>query len=346
MTVLVITQSDDVQTAPGVIDAIRARGARAFRLDTDRFPREVVVRHRPDGGPSSVTDGADTLDLAEVTAVWYRRMQAGRGVPKTMDEQFRRASVLEARASMLGLMASLPVFHMDHYWAVRRASNKALQLEVARSVGLEVPRTLTTNDPDAVRAFAGECGGDIITKMLASFAIFEDDQELVVFTNPVSQADLDDMTGLDLCPMTFQERIPKQLELRATVVGKEVFTASIDSPRVEGAAHDWRREGRTMVYDWKAYDLPADTRERLLALMDRFQLNYGAADFILSPEGRLVFLEMNPVGEFFWIDKVAGLPALEHAARVLTDPDARRAFSEPAHEGLRPGAGMAAADPP
>ncbi|MEV4245300.1 hypothetical protein AB0J63_18065 [Streptosporangium canum] len=37
-------------------------------------------------------------------------------------------------------------------------------------------------------------------------------------------------------------------------------------------------------------------------------LTYGAIDLILTPDGRYVFLEINPNGQFLWIEDATGLP--------------------------------------
>src|SRR5438552_7295128 len=116
--------------------------------------------------------------------------------------------------------------------------------------------------------------------------------------------------------MTFQENIPKALELRATVVGDRTFTASIDSQGSEAAQNEWRKDGVALLRDWKEYELPPFVKERLLRLMDYFGLNYGAVDFILTPDGRHVFLEVNPAGEFFWLENCPGLPISSAIADV------------------------------
>ena len=58
--------------------------------------------------------------------------------------------------------------------------------------------------------------------------------------------------------------------------------------------------------------------------MDRLGLNYGACDFIVTPEGRHVFLEVNPAGEFFWLEKHPGLPIAGALADVLLGLAPRR----------------------
>ncbi len=308
-TVLIITHSGDNESVESVAREVAERGGRAVRLDTDRFPTEARLAARYGGdGAERVTfltglAGGGEFDLSEVRAVWHRRLSVAARVPREMDAQLRAASVGESRAALLGVLAGLTAFRVDPEAAIRRAEYKPLQLRLARELGLEVPRTLVTNDPQAARDFYAECDGRVVAKMLSSFAVYDrEGRENVVFTNPVGPEDLEDLTGLSLCPMTFQERVEKRLELRATVVGRRVFTASIDSQSSARAAHDWRRDGVRLIGGWRPYQLPADDEARLLALMDSFGLNYGAADFILTPDGRHVFLEVNPSGEFFWLD--------------------------------------------
>ncbi|PSB57762.1 MvdD family ATP-grasp ribosomal peptide maturase, partial [Chamaesiphon polymorphus CCALA 037] len=65
------------------------------------------------------------------------------------------------------------------------------------------------------------------------------------------------------------------------------------------------------------YTLPADVEAKLLQFMEYFGLNYGAIDIIVTVDGRYVFLEVNPVGEFFWLELYAGLPISNAIADLL-----------------------------
>jgi MvdD family ATP-grasp ribosomal peptide maturase len=326
MTVLIITRSDDNESVTFVTDSIKERGGRAFRFDTDRFPTQIrlVAQYAKETERLMLADHQEEVDLRDITAIWYRRLNAGGKIPTNLNPKLRRASMLESRATILGLLASIKTFHLDQVPRVRLAENKQLQLQVARGIGLDIPRTLITNDPEAVREFARSCEDGLITKMLSSFAIYEDGVEKVVFTNSVKPEDLDDLDGLRLCPMTFQEKVPKKLELRVTIVGDRLFSASIDSQSSKLASDDWRRDGVGLIDDWKPYDLPPSVEERLLKLMDHFGLNYGAIDIIVTPEGRHVFLEINPVGEFFWLEESPGLPISKAIADILLGLAPRR----------------------
>jgi MvdD family ATP-grasp ribosomal peptide maturase len=327
MTVLIITKSDDNECVPNVIRAVEERGERAVRFDTDRFPTEVEVSLAYERGWTSyqVRSGDEQVDLGDVTGIWYRRTRFGGGIPETMDRQLRSASVKESGAVVLGMIASLDAFHLDPVLTIRRASHKPLQLKVARAAGLETPETLISNSPEAVRRFVGGRSGGVVTKMMTSFAVFDEQgAEQVVFTTPISDADLVDLDGLHYCPMMFQERIPKKLELRTTIVGDRVFTASIDPRLEERAGEDWRRAGTELVEQWQQYTLPSDVEAKLLKLMDALNLNYGAIDIIVTPDERHVFLEINPAGEFFWLELAPGFPISGALADVLLNRSARR----------------------
>ncbi|MBC1241774.1 MvdD family ATP-grasp ribosomal peptide maturase [Nostoc sp. 2RC] len=319
MTIFIITHSQDNESIPLVMQAIADQGGKAFRFDTDRFPTEIqldVYYGKTERVTLSVDD--QTLDLNEVSAVWYRRIAIGSRIPDSMDRQLRQASLKESRVTIEGMIASIQGFHLDPLPNIRRAENKQLQLQIARKIGLDTPRTLTTNNPLAVKQFAQECHQGIITKMLSSFAIYDEQgREKVVFTNPISSEDLENLDGLRFCPMTFQEKIPKALELRTTIVGKRVLTAAVDSQALDKARYDWRKQGIALLDAWEAYTLPEDVKEKLLKLMAEFRLNYGAIDIILTPDNRYVFLEVNPVGEFFWLERHPQLPISKAIAEVL-----------------------------
>ena len=319
MTVLIITYSQDNESISMVQRAIASRGGKAFRFDTDRFPTDIKldIYYGRDGERLILENEGERLDLREVSAVWYRRVAIGEGIPTTMDLQLREASIQESRATVQGAIASVKAFHLDRVSHIRRASHKQLQLQVARELGIDTPRTLTTNNPQAVREFMLECEGGAIVKMLSSFAIYEGGRENVVFTNLVKPEDLENLEELRFCPMTFQELIPKALELRTTIVGKFVFTAAIDSQSSEKARYDWRRQGLAFLKAWKPYNLPKEVEDKLIALMDYFGLNYGAIDLILTPDDRTVFLEVNPVGEFFWLEQCPGFPISQTIAELL-----------------------------
>jgi glutathione synthase/RimK-type ligase-like ATP-grasp enzyme len=110
--------------------------------------------------------------------------------------------------------------------------------------------------------------------------------------------------------------VPKRFELRVTVVGEQVFAAEIHSQQTNRTRVDWRR------YDLShtphlPHALPEHVQVKCVELVRRLGLCYGAIDLILTPDGRYVFLEINPSGQYMWIEERTGLPISEAVANLL-----------------------------
>lgn len=325
MTTLIITHSRDHGGIDRVIDHIHARGHQTLRLDTDRFPTDIAlaIETTPHGDRCHLTLDGKTHDLATVDAIWYRRLRAAT-LPEAMAPDFRTIAADESRHVLLGLINTLPVFALDPYAMVRHADHKQRQLAHATALGLTVPPTLTTNNPAAARAFIHRHPAGVVTKMLSSFALDRAGEQHVVFTRTLTPEDIDALDdGLHLCPMVFQARIDRVVELRCTIVGQQVFCAALDAHASKDTADDWRRDAAGLADAWRPHKLPDAIADRLLALATRLGLNYGAADLLVDAEGTHHFLEINPAGEWGWVEH-AGLPIGEAIASVLCDPQARR----------------------
>jgi glutathione synthase/RimK-type ligase-like ATP-grasp enzyme len=102
-------------------------------------------------------------------------------------------------------------------------------------------------------------------------------------------------------PCQFQEYVPKRSEFRVTVIGNELFTAEILSQEHPETVVDFRRFDVPVTY--RAAKLPDELAERCLRLTHSYGLNFGAIDFVLTPDGRYVFLEINPNGQFLFVQQ-------------------------------------------
>ena len=316
MSVLIITRQGDNGSVEMVSSALRERGEKPVRLDSDLYPQEIKLSSRlGTSGGCFLTTAEGRFDVGEVSALWYRRFFTGGKLPAELGDT-REACVAESCQTLYGTIASLKCFQLDRLSSVRRADHKEVQLQKACELGLEIPDTLISNDPEEVPAFFHRHRGNVVTKTQSSFAIYRDGEEQVVFTSAFREEHLKELEGLRYSPMMFQERVAKRVELRATVVGRRVFTAMVDSQKHELSAVDWRRDGVGLIDAWEPYQLPPEVECALLGLCQFFGLNYGAADLVVTPEGRHVFLEINAGGEWFWLQPI--LPIAEALADVLT----------------------------
>lgn len=321
--VLIITHSQDNNVVDTVIQQIRHLGGSSVRFDVDRYPVESRLSSSFINGQwqglLETPQTSSTLD--DITAVWYRRSyHIGKGLETLLEKEYLSSTLGELRRTLFGMLEGLKCFQIEKYSVYRRLDSKEEQLRIAKDCGLEVPATCITNSPAQLKAFLENTGKPVIAKMQSAFAIYRDGQEHVVFTNEVTAAHLDQLNGLRYCPMVFQEKLEKALELRVTIVGREIFCFSIDSKQLV----DWRKEGAALADGWQAYTLPEGVRHALLTFMDTYGLNYGAIDLILTPEGKYYFLEVNAAGEYFWLDKQCDHAISRHLAAVLLNQAERR----------------------
>jgi glutathione synthase/RimK-type ligase-like ATP-grasp enzyme len=114
--------------------------------------------------------------------------------------------------------------------------------------------------------------------------------------------------------MRAQRWVPKAFEVRGFVVGDRVFAAAIHAGS-EASYVDWRNDYATLRYE--RIEPPANVAAGALACCREVGLVYGAFDFVIRPDGRWVFLECNPGGQYGWIEDAIDVPITETIADIL-----------------------------
>lgn len=213
-------------------------------------------------------------------------------------------------------------FWVNHYISDLNARFKPYQLEVAQQFGFSIPRTLITNRPDDVLPFVQGCSGQVIYKSFSNHGRIEDGRGFGIFTSCIDRDRLiEHLEQVKFAPCTFQEYVPKRIELRITVFGKKVFAAEIDSQSQEFSRIDWRRtplQGQNCyAVPQRPFVLPLEFEQQILSFMEHLGLVFGCLDFIVTPQGEFVFLEINPNGQWYWIEEVTGMPLLESFTDML-----------------------------
>ena len=316
--VVLVTHSADFFTVDRVSEALVRRGVRPFRVDTDRFPGEVRLSARLGKGSAhhQLFYGGASVSAGEVQAVWARKFWRP-ALSEELDPRFREACERESAAALSGFFDGLGAARwVNELSRQRLAEDKLRQLRLAAAAGLELPRTLLTNDPEEARRFFGELEGAVVAKMLTPLTTSMEGDTPFVYTSEVREEDLAEAELLRHSPMLFQERISKARELRVAFVEGELFTGAIDASGSTAGAVDWRRSlpGECR---WVPDEVPEDTARGLRALMSALGLAFGAIDLICTPEGGHVFLEVNPAGEWGMLERDLDLPIAEAIAAAL-----------------------------
>lgn len=321
--ILAVTHAGD-DHAPLVLDALARRGAEAVVVDLSDLPRagRLAFAYGDAGSSRELRlDGRPAIRADELTAVWWRRPRpftaAGGLLPGD--------AILAARQTeeaFMGLLASLGaagVRLVNDPWRDEVASLKTRQLAAAQHAGLAVPPTLVTSDPDAARAFLDACGQDgAVHKQLTTTA------EAWRPTRRVGAADLARLDALRLAPVILQAFVPG-VDVRVTAVGDELFAAEIDA-RETASPEDFR----PVLADCRVAPCTLLDRDAaaLRALIRDLDLSYAAIDLRRRDDGSLVFLEVNPGGQWYFVEQRTGQPITAALASHLSGgPALRRGVS-------------------
>jgi glutathione synthase/RimK-type ligase-like ATP-grasp enzyme len=317
--ILIVTRSEDAHTDL-VISELNKRKEPFVRLNTDAPPERCfkTIRFCRNFSASITECNLQELDLQAVHTVWNRRHS--KPAPSVeMNAENQKFVDNEYKHFLSGLWYVLrDRFWINGFQATDAAEIKPHQLAVARCIGLEIPRTVMTNDPQEAMAFFDECDEKVIYKTFRQTIRFDQQgNPHGIYTSKVSRADLN--SGKDkiaLAPCIFQEYVDKRTELRITVIGDKMFPVEIDTRNSLRARDDWRRyDERNTVY--RPYVLPQSIQALIQKMMKSLNLVFGCIDMAVTTDNRYVFFEINPMGEWLGFERRTGMPMLAHFIEML-----------------------------
>lgn len=317
--ILIVTNKVDPH-ADSVIGRLRDKGVSFVRFNTEDFPQKIPLTWKTEedsiDGEILLTGGHHTL-LSQVRACWYRRPFPPNLSRNLISAQSREFAADEIEVFIKGLW----IYLSDRFWInypliLRQAESKINNLKIASDLGFFIPRTIVTNNPKEVLEFIRKCNGNVINKVLGKGHVEYQRDYYFVYTHRVIGNDIDDLENVKYTPTLFQEYVPKALEIRVTVVGSEVFSCEIHSQDSNKTLDDWRH------YDFDnvkhaIHRLPFSVNTLCLKMAETLNLKFATFDLILTPDNRYVFLEMNPNGQWLWIENLTRLPISQAIANLL-----------------------------
>ena len=317
--ILIISEAVDPH-ADHVAQKLLEHGADVVRVNPAQFPTltSASLQYGTAGQfQGTLRVGHETIDLQGLDATWCRRIPRCIAHENITDDVSRAYLEEECMRYLEGVWGLL-----ECPWVpappsvIERAGVKASQLKLAGALGFELPPTLFTNDPAEFLEFYRQHNGHIVSKAAGKAFVRSLGETFGRYTQVVSKRDVGYAQAVRFCPMIFQAYVPKLVELRITVVGELVFAAEIHSQVSNHTRDDWRH------YDWSQplyfpHTLPSALEQQCVQLVKQLGLCYGAIDMVLTPDRRYVFLEINPAGQYLWIEQAAGLPISDAICDLL-----------------------------
>lgn len=314
--ILIVSRPGD-RHAVAVASELERLRVDARVLDVGMYPYRMALRAEYADGQTrafslTAPDGT-IIPLGECRAIWWRRPGVPLIAPEIRQPNHRCFALQESCDAIAGTFSSLDTFWVNDPASELIAVHKVYQLRAAQDVALRVPGTLVTNDPARAHAFIDQLGPERTVYKTFS-ATTEEWRE----TRTLRPDEVDLLDSVRYAPVIFQEYIPADIDLRVTIIGDETFAAAIHSQGT-GYDVDYRMGlGRARV---EPVDLPQVVEQALQGLMRQLGLVYGAIDMRRTPDGSYVFLEINPSGEFLFIEDLTGQPLAASLARCLAAGD-------------------------
>jgi ATP-GRASP peptide maturase of grasp-with-spasm system len=330
--ILVLSQDSWDVTTEEVQDWIEALGGDCVRLNGEDLNG---------GGSFTLTCGCDGLalllnlggriiDLQDIGAVWARRWHSHQNL-SFLDQLGDPALAREMRSHLVGELRALTgtldtLLERAAFLALPRQGsvNKLAALGLAARAGLPVPATLLTTERSKLQEFKDR-HGRIVTKSAAEASTFQHgNTRYSLYTVEVDQEAID-RAPARFFPSLLQEMLVKDFEVRTFYLSGELYSMAIFSQLDSGTTLDFRHYNFQLPNRMVPYDLPPDVAASIRGFMAAMALETGSIDLVHTRDGRHVFLEVNPAGQFKMVSepcnyrlekKVAEhLIALDHHAR-------------------------------
>lgn len=318
--ILIVSQKHDPHVEL-VTQKLQNRKAHFLRFNTEEFPKNASISFSLNGTREIHLLTKDfRVNLNLIKSVWLRRPASSTlESNRFINSNAYKFALRECAELINGIWRVSNSYWVSKPHKIKMAENKVYQLDTARKIGFKIPNLLVTNDPSAVKQFIinlSKRNKEAVIKPLHTVAIQKGNKLFGNYTRKITLADIPNKASIQLTPCFIQEYINKQIELRITVVGNRVFAAEIHSQSSEKTKIDWRRYDFDNVTHCK-HMLPSSIQTHCISLVKKLGLAFGAIDMILTPKNEYVFLEINPNGQWGWIEMLTKLPISDAIANLL-----------------------------
>ena len=314
--IAIISEANDVH-AQAVMSELDVQGASYRLIDFAQYPVQssltIDFEAKRSGANARWGINKEALNFQDFQVIWWRRPQPFQIDPYITGAENKNFTYSESESALSGLWLAQDAFWINHPTRTDEAGRKVLQLKIAGELGLIIPKTRITNSVEDAKEFILKIG---VEKTV--YKAFSGTQQAWRETRILKPDELELIANVRYAPVIFQEYIPAGVDLRITVVGDKIFPAAIHSRGTEYEVDFRMVMGSAAIQETT---LPGNIEKLLLALMKKLNLVYGAIDMRQTPDGTFVFLEINPAGQWLFIEEATKQPIAKALAALMIEKD-------------------------
>ncbi|MDN4623697.1 MvdC/MvdD family ATP grasp protein [Pantoea agglomerans] len=302
--ILLLTNQRDI-TSDYIVMELKRRGVKYFRLNTEDLPTSSSIMSDQHFMDWRIDIYGKTLNGCDISAAYFRR--PGNPVVSSYISDRNVIDYIEGEwnSFLKSLYARLEDFWFSSPTNIILAEDKPKQLVIAKKLGFNIPESIITNSPREVKEFTDH--HNTVGKPLRQALFVNNNNESVIFTNRLGNLGERDSNSLSLVPIIVQREIIKKFDVRVTVVGEKVFPVAIYSQTHKETEVDWRKGSRIDLKHEKI-ELESSLINKCIDLVKLLNLRFGAIDLICDNDDNYWFLEINPNGQWAWIENQTNLP--------------------------------------
>ncbi|MDR9767202.1 hypothetical protein RJP56_14155 [Shewanella baltica] len=297
--ILLVTNQRDL-TTDYIVRELQERKVSYFRLNT-----ETISAHKCSIGYKSLDDwNIGDVEGKSVSSAYFRRPSAPICRLASLNNEEQEYVQMEWLAFLKGIYSRLDGKWFSSPTNISLAEDKPRQLLIANRIGFKIPQSIITNNfSDVISRTSNE---NLIAKPLRQ-ALISGYDEKVVFTSRIPKITPEHEESISFAPLIFQQEVIKKFDVRVTVVGHKVFPVAIWSQETTETEVDWRKGGNiNLVHEH--IDIPSSIEKKCIELVNQLNLGFGAIDLICDKNNNYWFLEINPNGQWAWIENQTKLP--------------------------------------
>jgi glutathione synthase/RimK-type ligase-like ATP-grasp enzyme len=296
--IAIVSAEDDLHTVVIQKELLRRSDVACDIVQSDRIAGSAALTwsNAEDRYAARVpTAAGEKLPVHDIDVIWWRRVGYPQQLPAYVTDPAHVDLINnDCRVALAGLL--LNEFRgtwINHPIASQVAGNKLVQLQAARRAGLRVPRTLVSQDPSMIRRFCDELHGRVVVKAVSGTS------QAPLLTRMLTAEHLASEDTVALCPAIYQEYIPGNCHLRVQCFGEACHAVVISTDDL-----DWRAN---LAVPIEVTKISAPLKKRLQTVLRALGLRMGIVDLKVNPGGEVVWLEINPQGQFLFVEGLTGL---------------------------------------